>query len=156
MTTAESTSRAQVFANLEASRKTFLEAIDGLSDADLTKTAFDQWSVKDLIAHVSSWDEIGATDLERASRGHIPALLSFKDEEIDDWNASLMRGRLGFTLPQVQYEISDRHNRLIEVLKSAPDALVTGPLVARLTSVIIEHDTDHANQIREWRQTTGA
>lgn len=154
--TTETRTAATVIADLEKARTQFLEAINGLSDADLTKTAFDQWSVKDLIAHVSSWDEIGATDLERASRGHIPALMSFKDEEIDDWNTSLMRGRLGFTLPQVQHELSDRRQRLIEVLKAAPEALVAGPLTARLTSVLIEHDTGHAREIRAWRDSAGA
>jgi hypothetical protein len=151
--TTETRTAATVIASLDRARAEFLEAIDGLPDTDLTKTAFGQWSVKDLIAHVSSWDEIGATDLERASRGHIPALMSFNDEEIDDWNASLMRGRLGFTLPQVQYELSDRRKRLIDALNGAPEALVAGPLVARLTTVLIEHDTEHAEAIKPWRQS---
>jgi hypothetical protein len=62
-----------------------------------------------------------------------------------------MRGRTGFSLPQVQHEIADRRTRLMEVLNSAPEALVTGPLGARLTSVLIEHDTGHAKEIAAWR-----
>lgn len=153
--TTETRSAADLVAALEDSRKLFKDAVGGIADEHMTKPVDGAWSVKDQIAHVASWDELGAADVQRASLGHMPALASFKDEEIDDWNASLMRGRAAFTLPQVWHELDDRHNRLIEALKAAPEALVSGPLVGRLCDVIIEHDQMHAREISDWRQAAG-
>lgn len=153
--TTETRSATDLLAGLDAARNQLRAAIEGLPEAEMTKPVDGTWSVKDMLAHIASWDELGATDIARASRGHIPALMSFKDEEIDDWNAALMRGRLAFTLPQVRFELDDRRDRLVETLKAAPDDLVAGPLVARLCDVVIEHDELHAKEISDWRKAAG-
>ena len=153
--TTETRSAADLIAGLEAARKQFLDALEGIPENGLTKTVSGDWSVKDILAHVASWDELCATDAERASRGHIPALLAFKDEEIDDWNDALMRGRTGFSVPQVWFELEDRRNRLVDALKSAPDAFISGPLAGRMCDILNEHDEIHAKELNEWRQSAG-
>jgi hypothetical protein len=67
----------------------------------MTKEVSGGWNVKDIVAHLSSWDEVSWLDFERAARGHLPFLLAWNDD-IDEWNKFLMRGRLGFPLTQVR------------------------------------------------------
>jgi hypothetical protein len=144
-----------LLAELAEARAGLKSVLDGIPESDMTQPVDGTWSVKDMLAHIASWDELGATDLARAARGHVPVLASFKDEEIDDWNASLMRGRTLFSLPQALYELEDRRTRLVETLQACPEDLVAGPLVARLCEVIIEHDGLHAKEIGDWRRAAG-
>jgi hypothetical protein len=153
--TTETRTAADLISDLEKARSEVRIAIEGLPESEMTRPVDGTWSVKDMLAHISSWDELGATDITRASRGHVPALMAFKDDEIDDWNAGLMRGRTMFSLPQALFELDDRRQRLVEVLNSAPEQLINGPLAARLVDVLVEHDQMHAREISEWRQGAG-
>jgi hypothetical protein len=135
---------------LVGARRAMLREIETIPESDMTKPISGDWTLKDLLAHVSSWDEMSWLDLERAARGHIPFVLAWKPEATDHWNQFLMSGRRGFSLEQVKHELMDRRGRLLAVLESNP-GLAEGPLAKRLFEVLISHDSGHAEEIRNWR-----
>jgi hypothetical protein len=153
--------------SLEAKRKTleelaaahvaFKETVSHIPDDKVTAPMQGEWSAKDLVAHVSSWEEVTALDVHRRLiRGHLPVIAALDHSEVDDWNAFLMRGRKAFSWQQVAWELEGNYEMLVEALEMAPaSAFDQGSLLANFLAIAIHHYGDHGGQIHEWRQREG-
>lgn len=148
--------KSDAIAGLEAARKETLDAINGIPEEKMSAVAFGTWSVKDVLCHLASWEQFAVPDLQRISRGHIPQLATLRLEEVDDWNAGLMRSRSLFPLPQVMVELEDSRRQYIDALNAQPEGVfATGQMVQRLTDGLVNGEKGHAAAIREWRQKEG-
>lgn len=88
--------RRSAVASLQDSRRELMDAIHGLSPAQMTIPVIDDWSAKDLLAHIASWEEQVASDLARVGRGHVPALAAFQEGDVNTWNGLLVGLRRRF------------------------------------------------------------
>ncbi len=148
--------KSDAIAVLEAARKEMLVAINGIPEEKMTVAAFGTWSVKDVLCHVTSWEQFAVPDLQRINRGHIPQLATLRLEEIDDWNAGLMRSRNLFPLPQVMSELEESHRQFIDALNAQPEGVfAAGQMVRMLTDGSVNGEKGHAADIREWRKQQG-
>jgi hypothetical protein len=133
-----------------------LKAIEGLPDDKMGVVWYGEWSTKDVLAHIASWDEFATLDLRRIGRGHIPCLAAFKEAEVDEWNGFFMRPRKLFALPQVRFEGEHWHDELLDTLDALPDPMFSqGQMVANFVAIAGAHYRDHAGRITEWRQKEG-
>lgn len=148
--------REQVYSQLEEARQELLAAIDGLKPEQMTVPMLEDWSVKDVLAHVASWEEFALPDLRRAAKGHIPALASFREAEVDDWNRALMSLRRNFPLDQVMSELKEYREATIAALDALPDErLAQGQFARIMADITVQHDRDHAQDIAKWREKEG-
>ncbi len=148
--------KSDAIAVLEAVRRETLDAIDGIPEEKMTVAAFGTWSVKDVLCHLASWEQFAVPDLQRIGRGHIPQLATLRREEIDDWNAGLMRSRNLFPLPQAMFELEDSRRQLIDALNAQPGGVfAAGQMVRMITDGLVDGEKGHAAGIREWRQKEG-
>ncbi len=148
--------KSDATAALEAARRETLKAIDGIPEEKMALPAFGSWSVKDVLCHLASWEQFAVPDLQRISRGHIPQLATLRLEEVDDWNAGLMRSRNLFPLPQAMFELEDSRRQFIDALNAQPEGVfATGQMVRMLTDGLVNGEKGHAAAIREWRQKEG-
>ncbi len=149
--------KAKALADLAAAHVHFKETVRGIPDDKLTVPMHGEWSVKDLIAHVSSWSEMGALDMARVGRGHVPCVAAFREADVDDWNACLMRSRNLFSLAQAMFELEDARRQLVDALNALPDNLFTAGQMARmLIDGLVHGEQGHAVDIQDWRQKQGA
>lgn len=149
--------KSDALAALEAARRETLGAIDGIPEDKMTAPAFGDWSVKDVLCHLTSWEQFAAPDLRRVSRGHIPQLATFRGEDVDEWNAHMMRSRNLFPLPQVMFELEESRRQLIDALNALPDNLFAAGQMARmLADGLVHGEQGHSADIRDWRQKQGA
>ncbi len=147
--------REEIYSTLQEGRKELLAAIDGLTPQQMTTPVYDDdWSVKDILTHIVSWEELAMPDFRRVARGHLPALASFKDSEVDKWNAMLMSLRRSFPLDQVMYELEAGRKATMVVLDSLSDERLA-PFVRMWADVAARHDREHAQDIRQWREKEG-
>ena len=148
--------KSDAIAALEAARRDTLDAINGIPEDKLTVPAFGTWSTKDVLCHLTSWEQLAVADLQRVGRGHIPQLATFRGEDVDDWNACLMRSRNLFPLPQVMFELEDARRQLIDGLNALPDNLfASGQMARMLTDGLVHGEQSHTGDIRSWRQKEG-
>ena len=148
--------KSDAIAGLEAAREETLEAINGIPEEKMSAVAFGRWSVKDILCHLASWEQFAVPDLRRISRGHIPQLATLRLEDVDDWNAGLMRSRNLFPLPQVMFELEDSRRQFIDALNAQPEGLfATGQMVRMLSDGLVNGENGHAADIRDWRQKEG-
>jgi hypothetical protein len=148
--------REEVRSLLEASHKELLAAIDGLTPEQMAIPVFADWSVKDILAHIVSWEEYTLLDFQRVAKNHMPALASFKQQEVDSFNALVMSLRRDFPLGQVMDELEANRKATIGALLALPDERLAQGQFARIwASITAGHDHEHAEDIRKWRQKEG-
>jgi hypothetical protein len=145
--------KAKTLADLAAAHVGFKQAVRGVPDDKLTVAMHGEWSVKDLIAHVSSWNEMSALDMARVARGHVPCLASFREADVNEWNAFLTGPRKLFPPAQVYFELESCYDMLVTALEPlSEDKFAPGQIVANFLMIAIHHYGDHAGHIREWRE----
>jgi hypothetical protein len=143
--------REGAYANLRFNRELLTAAIAGLTPEEMTAFAVDEWSVKDIVAHVTSWEQIILIDLERIKAGRTPANYC---RGTDDWNEFLMLGHESFNLEQVMTEFAETREAIMQALDAIPDdAFAEGDLLGNL-NIIATHDWQHASDIKTWREAT--
>ena len=148
--------KAKALSDLAAAHAAFKEAIEGIPEDRITAPMHGEWSAKDLIAHVSAWNEVAALDMARVARGHVPCVAAFREADVDEWNAFLVRPRKLFPLAQVLSEFESRYEMMVEALKTVPEGMFEpGNMVPNFLAVAVHHYGDHAGHIREWREKEG-
>ncbi len=148
--------RSNLIADLEAGYRELQQVVEGVPDDKMATVWFGDWSAKDILAHIASWDEFASLDLQRIGRGHMPCLAAFKEAEVNDWNGFLMRPRRLFPLPQVRFESQHCHKQLVDALSALPDAVFApGNMVFAFLAIAAAHYRQHAGGIREWRRKEG-
>ncbi len=147
--------KARVVSETEAAFGELQSAVEGIPDGRMGEQWFGEWSAKDILAHVASWDDFSAADIARIARGHTPCLAAFKESEVDDWNAFLMRPRKMFPLEQVTFEFEHWHKALLDLLKELPDSIFGPGVLGNVCAIIHAHLREHAGHIRAWREREG-
>src|SRR5688572_20812494 len=61
----------------ERARAELLAAVDGLSEEERSEVWFGEWSVRDILAHIYSWQDGFAHALERIAAGERPEIPDF-------------------------------------------------------------------------------
>lgn len=140
---------------IEAACKDMVSAVDGVPPGRMTEAFLDQWSAKDILAHTASWAEFTVNDFQRLARGHMPCLVAFKESEVNDWNAFLMRPRAMFPLEQVRFEFDHWHRTLLDLLEELPEAMFGPGVLANVCVILHSHLREHAGNIRAWREREG-
>jgi hypothetical protein len=145
----------QVLARLDAAWADFEDSYAGLSDAQLRIPGVTgQWSVRDIIAHVTWWEEEALKHLPLIREGGRPPRYSVQYGGIDAFNALMTEQRRHHSLAEVIRQHDDVHARLIEYVRGAPEELYTREtrFRRRLRLDTYGHYPIHSKAIREWRR----
>lgn len=139
---------AAAWADLESSHA-------GLSDSELLEPGVTgQWSVRDIIAHVTWWDEEACRHLPIVLDGRRPPRYSVTYGGIDAFNALMTERRRSLSLDEVLRLHADVHARLLAYLRDTPPALLLREtrFRRRLRLDTYGHYPKHAAAIRAWRE----
>jgi uncharacterized protein (TIGR03083 family) len=144
----------QMFQKLEQAWTALKESYAGLSDAQLTEPgAIGEWSVKDILAHVTIWEEEALKYLPLILAGGRPPRY-FQSGGIDAFNAQKAEQKRHMALSEVLRQLEETHRRLIDYLQSVPEEHFTREtrFRHRLRLDTYSHYPLHARAIREWRE----
>jgi len=146
--------RQQLLKQLDKRWTEFKESYAGLSDSQMTLPGVTgNWSVKDIIAHVTWWEEEALKHLPLIIMGGRPPRYSVKYGGIDAFNALMTKQKLGLSLFEVLREQDETHRRLIVYIQNAPEELLTREtrFRRRLRLDTYNHYPKHAKAILAWR-----
>ena len=134
-------------------RQALLEAIDGLTDEQLSEPTLDGWSVKDHLAHLALWDDVRAAEVARISAGHASAW-RMTDEQDDAFNEMGYQLRRPLSASQARWELDMSRQRLMDALGSAtPRGL--DPTLYGSSGLVSTHEQEHTGWIKRWRAERG-
>ena len=151
--------RSQLLKRLEKAWEAFKESYAGLSDSELMEPGVTGgWSVRDIIAHVTWWEEEALTHLPLILDGRKPPRYSVTYGGIDAFNAQMTERKRRLSLSEVLRQQDDTHRRLIDFIQSAPeDQLIRETRFRhRLRLDTYSHYPEHAEAIRKWREQRSA
>jgi hypothetical protein len=109
--------------------------------------------VKDILAHVTTWEQEALTYLPLILRGGRPPRYATVGG-IDAFNAQMTAQKRRLSLAEVRRQMDQTHRRLIELIRSTPPDQFTSETRARrrLRLDTYGHYPEHSQAIREWRQ----
>jgi hypothetical protein len=150
--------RQQLLNKLDVAWAAIKESYAGLSDSQLLETGVvGDWSVKDILAHVTTWEEEALKYLPLIIEGgRPPKYITYGG--IDAFNAQRTEQKRGLSLSDVLRQLDEVHARLIAYVQSVPEEQFTRetPFRHRLRLDTYSHYPLHAAMIQEWREAQNA
>ena len=147
--------RQQLLSRLDTAWLAFQASYAGLASWRLTEPGVaGDWSVKDIIAHVTWWEEEALRHLPLIMAGGRPPRYSVTYGGIDAFNAMMAERKRDVSLSDVLTQQHDTHQRLIDFVRSVPEEQFTRDtrFRRRLRLDTYSHYPIHTNAIQEWRQ----
>ena len=129
------------------------EAMKGLSDAQMTQTTLDGWSVKDNLAHIALWDDLRADEIIRISQG-FASTLKMSEAQDQVYNEMGYELRTELSLAQVRWEWEHSGKRLFDAINAAPPEALDAAKYGE-AGLVSHHPALHAEYIRGWRGRLG-
>jgi hypothetical protein len=147
--------RSQLLKRLDKAWEALKTSYAGLSDAELMEPGVaGDWSVKDIIAHVTWWEEEALTHLPLILAGGRPPKYSDRYGGINAFNAQMAEQKRKLSLSEVRQERDDTHRRLTGFIQGVPEDQIAREtrFRRRLRLDTYSHYPKHAEAIREWRE----
>lgn len=147
--------KQQLLRRLDKAWSLLKESYDGLSESRLMEPGvIGTWSVKDILAHVTTWEEETLKVLPLIIQGRQLPRYSVVYGGIDAFNAQMAEQKRNLSLAEVVTQLDKIHSRLIDYIQRAPEEQFTGGtrFRRRLRLDTYSHYPQHARAIREWRE----
>lgn len=149
--------RQQLLRRLEAAWSAFTDSYAGLAEAQLTAPGVSgKWSVRDIIAHVTTWEEEALKHLPQVLDGGRPPRYSVEYGGIDAFNALMTEQKRNLSLGELLDQRDRVHGHLLNYVRAAPEDLLAREtrFRRRLRLDTYSHYPKHTKAIREWRRRT--
>jgi hypothetical protein len=150
--------RQQLLKKLDKAWVEFRDSYAGLSDEQLMETGVvEDWSVKDIIAHVTWWEEEALKHLPLIISEGRPPRYSTQYGGIDAFNAMMSDRRRDLSFADILQQQEAIHGQLIGYLESVPETqyIQETRFRHRLRLDTYSHYPIHTKAIREWRERSG-
>ena len=151
--------RPQLLKRLDKAWEALKVSYAGLSDSDLMEPGVTGvWSVRDIIVHVTSWEEEALTHLSLILTGGKPPRYSDRFGGISAFNAQTMEQRRNLSLSEVLRQREAVHRQLVDFIQSTPEDqfIQETRFRRRLRLDTYGHYPKHAEAIRKWREQRSA
>ena len=145
--------RKQLLQRIDHAWDAMKAAYFGLSESELVESGvMGSWSIKDIIVHVTWWEEEALTHLPSILTGEKPPRYSITHGGIDAFNAKKYEEKKDLSISMVLQQRDEIHRRLIDFLQQVPEAQIEREtrFRHRLRLDTYGHYLKHAEVIREW------
>ena len=143
--------RQQLLSPLQREWKPLIESFEGLPNRSLLQPGIvGRWSVRDLLCHITTWEEEFLKVLPLILAGQpLP-----RYGGIDAFNDREQERKRGLSLDAVKRQLAATHERLLAAVAGLPqvDDTVEKRLRRRLRLDTYHHYQEHAAQIVAWRK----
>jgi len=146
--------RQRLLTTLDKAWVALRESYVGLSGSRLTEPGVTgAWSVKDSLAHVTTWEGEALTHLPLIIAGGRPPRYA-RYGGIDAFNARMTKEKHDLSLSEVLRQLDDTHRRLVDFVRRTPEGQFTRDtrFRRRLRLDTYSHYPKHAAAIRQWRK----
>jgi hypothetical protein len=136
------TSRAKMIANLD--------------EIDKNRKIYPLWTIREIIAHLSGWDDAVIAFVRAVVAGDAPATPAMRG--MDVYNAETVATREGLSYDQIYREYIQTRNTLVELIRAMPEAKITEKFILPwggegslmdIVNIFGPHEEEHAEDIRK-------
>ena len=132
---------------------------DLLPQTPADKEMYVGWTIKELLSHISGWDDATIEALQAHAHGE--PVSTTVSRGIDAYNAKTVSTRESLSFEQVTQEWRSTREALVQALEELPDEKYNQSLtfpwgetgtVAYLIEIFVEHEEYHAGHLARWVQ----
>jgi hypothetical protein len=135
---------------VESSWQGLMDAVDGVpEDHWSVPGVVGEWSIKDVLGHVTFWESRAVAAISRTMRGE-PDPETPADYDFEPINQEQHSIRAGWSVEAIRNEMNDTHGELMALLHKMPSIDPD-----RIEGNTFEHYDEHAQEIRNWRTAQG-
>ncbi|HEV2580089.1 MAG TPA: ClbS/DfsB family four-helix bundle protein [Ktedonobacteraceae bacterium] len=157
--------KPELLASMESSFNEMEQALSPLSETQWTTPgANGDWSVKDIVAHLTAWQHVMLRRLHAAARHETPAReLQTEEKDIDDMNQRFYVENRDRPTPVVYDDFRASYHDIVAQIQSLPDADLfevgrfdwtqESALWQYVAGDTFEHYDEHLPSIRDWVAT---
>jgi hypothetical protein len=153
----------EVLDALEDEREKFMDSIEGLSDEALqTPGVVGEWSIKDIMTHLSAWEAELVKLLWQVKQNQKPSTAHFSDVAVDFRNQQWYAIYKGRPLENVLADFVSVRKQTVRRVEAFNDKDLTDPqrytwleeraLWEWVAGDSFEHEAEHRSQIQAWRE----
>lgn len=150
--------KQQLLIKIERAWLALQASIAELSDAQLTQPGVTaDWSIKDILGHVTAWEEEALHHLPRIREGKRPPKYADLYGGIDAFNALKTEENRHRSLEDVLARFADVHAQLVTYIEAAPEEMIATEtrFRRRIRLDTYSHYPIHTQAIGEWRELQG-
>jgi hypothetical protein len=152
------TTRLRLLKRVDDAWAAFTGSYAGLTEETLLRSGvIKTWSVRDIIAHVTTWEEEALKHLPGILDNRRPPRYSVTYGGIDAFNALMSSRKKGLTLAEVFKQQAAVHRRVVALIERTPEKeLASGTRFRnRLRLDTYGHYAGHTAAILRWRTRSG-
>lgn len=136
-----------------AAQQQIEDAIARLNDAEARKVWLDRWGVREIVAHIAGWENAMTEALERLARGERPAAEGVDLSDTEGTNDNFAGRAADKNFEQVKMELRQAGEHFVAAVRALPiDRIAEGKTGRRIIETMINHPSEHIDQIKDWRQ----
>jgi len=145
--------REELIAILEHSRTKMVAHLD---EIDKNRKIYPLWTIREMLAHLSGWDDAVIAFIQSLTAGKIPATPAARG--INEYNAETVATREGLDYDHIYREYIQTRNVLLQLLREVPNEKVTeqyilpwgdpGTLVD-IIKIFGPHEEEHAEDVEK-------
>lgn len=141
--------RRRLMHELEVERNQLIRNIETCRIRDIERAFVDQWSVKDIVGHVASWEAEFTTALRGLRNGEHPALLDYDEAHRNQWNQDHVERKRDLNFWSVLEQLKGGRARLLEELAhfSDEELVADDSHSGAIVRLAIEHDREHWHRL---------
>lgn len=130
-----------------------LASIEGLDERAMTAVFYGDWSVKDILAHISGWHHEMTRSMERMARGEKPTPEGVDYGDSDAWNAKFAGAMKPQSAATVVADLRQSFANYMRAAEAIPDDRYgEGKTINRLLQGSGSgHYDEHVPAIKEYR-----
>jgi hypothetical protein len=152
------TRRMRLLKRFDAAWAAFTGSYAGLTESALLQPGVTKaWSVRDIIAHVTTWEEEALKHLPGILAGRRPPRYSVTYGGINAFNALVTARKKDLPLAEVFRQQAEAHRRVVALIRRAPEDQLASEtrFRRRLRLDTYGHYAGHTAAILLWRKKAG-
>jgi hypothetical protein len=141
--------RRRLLHALDVERNQLVRNIETCRIRDIEQPFIGEWSLKDIVGHVASWEAEVINGLRQLREGKEPEVMRFELENLDSWNRDHVERKREVNFWSVLEQLRGGRARLLEEIEAFSDEELTddGSISGLLVHSIIDHDREHWHEI---------
>lgn len=129
-----------------------LRTLDCLSESDVTRVGFNaEWSVKDLLAHLTAWKKRSAAELVSLAGGTWTRQ-KLEMDAVHEFNRETVGRSRAQSLAEIRSDFERTHAELLRLISALPDEIDEDWAGFRIVNgSSVRHFAHHAAQLENWQ-----
>jgi hypothetical protein len=141
-----------LIAGLVQARQSILDQVRLLAPEQQDRVFLGEWTVKDLLAHLTGWDHTNREAVGEILAGQRPGFWAHYDRDWRRYNAQLVAQYRQEDLDEMVAEVEQSHRALIEYLETVPaDEYLKRRPIQTLLRVEASDEEEHYRQLEAFR-----